>query len=143
MRVGVSGTHGTGKATLAAAPCARLPGHALADEPYYLLEEDGHEFGFPPSIEDYRALLACPVRSLSTPSLPSEIVLDRTPLDYLACLAAAGADPLAETSAAVLRRAFARLDLLVITPITPEAEQALPTAEPPRPRAGSATTPRR
>jgi predicted dehydrogenase len=63
MRVGISGTHRTGKTTLAAALCARLPGHALVDEPYYLLEEQGHEFGFPPSIEDYRALLACSVRS--------------------------------------------------------------------------------
>ena len=135
MRVGISGTHGTGKTTLAAALCARLPGHALADEPYYLLEEEGHEFGFPPSLEDYRALLACSVRSLSAPSLPSAIVLDRTPLDYLAYLAATGADPLAEAGAVVLRRAFARLDLLVITPITPETEQALPAAELPRLRA--------
>ena len=30
MRIGISGTHGTGKTTLAKALCARLPGHALA-----------------------------------------------------------------------------------------------------------------
>ena len=47
MRIGISGTHGTGKTTLAGALCARLPGHVVADEPYYLLEEEGHEFGFP------------------------------------------------------------------------------------------------
>ena len=47
MRVGISGTHGTGKTTLAEALCARLPGHVAADEPYHLLEEDGYEFGFP------------------------------------------------------------------------------------------------
>jgi hypothetical protein len=64
MRVGISGTHGTGKTTLAQALCARLPGHVSADEPYYLLEEQGHEFNVPPSPEDYRALLACSVRSL-------------------------------------------------------------------------------
>jgi predicted dehydrogenase len=58
MRVGISGAHGTGKTTLAEALCARLPGHVVADEPYYLLEEEGYEFGFPPSPEDYRALLA-------------------------------------------------------------------------------------
>ena len=57
MRVGISGTHGTGKTTLAGALCACLPGHVTADEPYYLLEEEGYEFGFPPSSEDYRALL--------------------------------------------------------------------------------------
>jgi AAA domain len=69
MRVGISGTHGTGKTTLAQALCARLPGHVAADEPYYLLEAEGYEFGFPPSAEDYRALLACSVRSLSSPPL--------------------------------------------------------------------------
>ena len=67
MRVGISGTHGTGKTTLAEALCARLPGHVAADEPYYLLEEEGYEFGFPSSLEDYRALLACSVLILSSP----------------------------------------------------------------------------
>ena len=45
----------------------RLPGHVAADEPYYLLEEEGYEFGFPPSPEDYRALLARSVLSLASP----------------------------------------------------------------------------
>ena len=44
MRVGITGTHGTGKTTLAVALCAHLPGHVLADEPYYLLAEEGYEF---------------------------------------------------------------------------------------------------
>jgi hypothetical protein len=67
MRVGISGTHGTGKTTLAEALCARLPGHVVADEPYYLLEDEGYEFGLPPSLEDYRALLARSVHILSSP----------------------------------------------------------------------------
>jgi predicted ATPase len=129
MRVGISGTHGTGKTTLAGALCARLPGHVVADEPYYLLEERGYEFGFPPSPEDYRALLACSLRSLSSPPLLPGVVFDRTPLDYLAYLAATGADPSAEAGTASLRPAFARLDLLVITPITAETERVLPPAE--------------
>ena len=135
MRVGISGTHGTGKTTLAEALCARLPGHVTADEPYYLLEEQGYEFGFPPSPEDYRALLACSVRSLtSLPSRPA-VIFDRTPLDYLAYLTATGADPAAEASTAALKTAFASLDLLVLTPITPETERVLPVAELPRLRA--------
>ena len=102
----------------------------MADEPYYLLEEEGHEFGFPPSLEDYRALLARSVQSLSAP-LPPAIVFDRTPLDYLAYMAAIGADPADEASAAALQPAFASLDLLVITLITAETEQVLPAAEMP------------
>lgn len=131
MRVGISGTHGTGKTTLAGALCARLPGHVVADEPYYLLEDEGYEFGYPPSVEDYRALLARSVRSLiSAPLLPG-VVFDRTPLDYLAYLAAVGAGPPGEASAAALRPAFGSLDLLVITLITPETERVLPAAEMP------------
>jgi AAA domain len=132
MRVGISGTHGTGKTTLAEALCARLPGHVTADEPYYLLEEEGYEFGFPPSLEDYRALLARSVQSLTSPSLLPGIVFDRTPLDYLAYMAAIGADPADEAAAAALQPAFASLDLLVITLITPETEHVLPAAEMPR-----------
>ena len=85
MRIGISGTHGTGKTTLAQALCAHLPGHLTADEPYYLLEEEGYEFAFPPSLDDYRAMLARSVPTLSPPLLP-EVVFDRTPLDYLAYL---------------------------------------------------------
>ena len=132
MRVAISGTHGTAKTTLATALCARLPSHVMAGEPYYLLEEEGYEFGFPPSLEDYRALLARSVQSLSSPPLLPGIVFDRTPLDYLAYLAAIGADPADEAHAAALRPAFASLDLLVITMITPETEQVLPAAEMPR-----------
>jgi AAA domain len=129
MRVGISGTHGTGKTTLAQALCARLPGHVMADEPYYLLEEEGYELGFPPSLEDYRALLARSVHSLTAPPLLPGVIFDRTPLDYLAYLAATGADPAGEADPAALQLAFASLDLLVITLITPETEQVLPAAE--------------
>jgi hypothetical protein len=131
VRIGISGTHGTGKTTLAGVLCARLPGHVVADEPYYLLEEQGYEFGLPPSSEDYRALLACSLRSLSSPPLLPGVVFDRTPLDYLAYLAATGEDPVAEADNAALRPAFTRLDLLVITPITAETERVLPPAEMP------------
>ena len=131
MRIGISGTHGTGKTTLAEALSARLPGHVMVDEAYHLLEEEGHEFGLPPSLDDYRALLARSIRSLSSPGLP-RVVFDRTPLDYLAYMAATGADPSGEASAAALQPAFASLDLLVITLITPQTEQALPAAEMPR-----------
>jgi predicted ATPase len=132
MRVGISGTHGTGKTTLAQALCAHLPGHVLAEELYYLLEEEGYEFSFPPSLEDYRALLARSVRSLAMPPMPPGVVFDRTPLDYLAYMAASGANPEDEADAAALRPALASLDLLVITLITPETEQVLPTADMPR-----------
>jgi hypothetical protein len=135
MRVGISGTHGTGKTTLAQALCACLPGHVTADEPYYLLEEEGYEFEFPPSSEDYRALLARSVQSLTAPPQLPGVIFDRTPLDYLAYLAATGADPADHADAAALHLALASLELLVVTVITPEIEQVLPVAEMPGLRA--------
>jgi predicted ATPase len=132
MRIGISGTHGTGKTTLAEALCAHLPGHVTADEPYYLLEEEGYEFEFPPSLDDYRAMLTRSVQTLSSPSLLRAVVFDRTPMDYLAYLAATAADAERAIDAPATRSAVASLDLLVLTVITPETEQALPTPEMPR-----------
>jgi AAA domain-containing protein len=129
MRVGISGTHGTGKTTLAQALGERLPGHVTAEEPYYLLEEDGYEFAVPPSPEDYGAMLTRSVLSLSSPPVRPGVIFDRTPLDYLAYLAAGGADPSSAAGSARLRAAFMSLNLLVITPITAETEQVLPPAE--------------
>ena len=131
MRIGISGTHGTGKTTLAEAMCARMPGHVTAEEPYYLLEEEGHEFEFPPSLDDYRALLARSLRSLNSPPLPPDVIFDRTPLDYLAYMAATGSDPVREADAAAIQPALASLDLVVITVITPETERVLPAPEMP------------
>jgi hypothetical protein len=131
LRIGISGTHGTGKTTLAAAVCARLPGHVTVDEPYYLLEEEGHEFGAPPSPDDWRALLGRSLRSLnSLPSRPG-VVFDRTPVDYLAYMSVTGADCLREADAGAIRSALTSLDLLVVALITPETERVLPAAEMP------------
>lgn len=131
MRIGISGTHGTGKTTLAEAICAHLPGHVTADEPYYLLEGEGYEFGFPPSLDDYRVLLARSLRTLREPPPLPEVVFDRTPLDYLAYLVATGADVEREADPTAVQSALASLDLIVITVITPEIEQVLPTPEMP------------
>ena len=135
MRIGISGTHGTGKTTLAEALCTHLPGHITADEPYYLLEEEGYEFDFPPSPDDYRALLARSLRCLSDPPPRPGIVFDRTPLDYLAYLVAIGVDVEQGADAPAIQTALARLDLLVLTVITTETEQTLPTPELPGLRA--------
>jgi hypothetical protein len=127
MRIGVSGTHGTGKTTLVAELCARLPGHTSVDEPYFLLEEDGYEFEFPPSTDDYRAQLTRSLLELRSPA--TRVIFDRTPLDFLAYLAAQGASIEAEADTSALRPALASLDLLIVVPITPETERVLPRAE--------------
>lgn len=130
MRIGISGAHGTGKTTLVEDLCAHLAGHVPVDEPYFLLEEEGYEFEFPPSLEDYRAQLRRSLRVLRS-SAP-RVVFDRTPLDFLAYLAAQGADIDDEADPSALRSALASLDLLIVTPVTPETEQVLPRPDMPR-----------
>ena len=46
MRVGISGTHGTGKTTLAQALCAHLPGHVAATSLTTCLRQRGMSSGF-------------------------------------------------------------------------------------------------
>jgi hypothetical protein len=130
MRVGVSGAHGTGKTTLVQELCVHLPGHVPVDEPYFLLEDEGYEFGFPPSPDDYRAQLRCSLRLLR--SAAPGVVFDRTPLDFLAYLAALGASVEDEADPSVLRSALACLDVLIVTPITPETERVLPRPDLPQ-----------
>ena len=128
MRIGVSGAHGTGKTTLVGELCERLDGHVAVDEPYFLLEEEGYEFEFPPSLDDYRAQLRRSLRLLR-PAAP-RVVFDRTPLDFLAYLAALGVEAEADPSA--LRAALASLDLLIVTPVTAETQRVLPRPGLPR-----------
>lgn len=127
MRIGVSGTHGTGKTTLVENLCERLPGHVSVDEPYLLLEEEGYVFAYPPSVADYWVQFRRCLRSFR--SIAPQIVFDRTPLDFLAYLAVLGVDVDAAADNPELHTALASLDLLVVVPITNETERVLPQAE--------------
>lgn len=128
MRIGVSGPHGTGKTTLVEELCARLErGHTAVPEPYVLLEEEGYEFAYPPVAADYWVQLRYAMRLLGDPA--PAVVYDRTPLDFLAYLAAIGVDTEAGIDETAIRTALATLDLLVIVPITTETEHVLPTPE--------------
>lgn len=127
VRIGVSGAHGTGKTTLVEDLCLQLPGYTSVEEPYFMLEADGYTFAYPPSVTDYWAQLQCSVQALRVPGPP--VVFDRTPLDFLAYLAALGVNIDATAESPGIRAALAGLDLLVILPITPETECVLPTPE--------------
>ncbi len=124
MRIAISGAHRVGKTTLAGALADALAGHALVPEPYYLLEDDGHEFEETPSLEDFEAQLERSLTSLEQAG--ADVVFDRCPLDLVAYLRThreAAAFDLDDWLPRV-RDAMATLDLVVFVPI--EAPDRVP-----------------
>jgi hypothetical protein len=117
MRIAISGSHRTGKSTLLSLLSERLPSYATVDEPYHSMEEEGHEFSHPPSIEDFEAQLERSIRDLEDDG--GDVLFDRSPIDFLAYLAAhedADAFDLDEWLPQV-RAALETLDLIVFVPI--------------------------
>src|SRR5688572_21905120 len=117
MRVAISGSHRTGKSTLIAELAALLPSYTCVEEPYHLLEEEGHEFSHPPSVEDFEAQLERCIEALGEAG--SDTLFDRCPLDLLAYLAvhedAEGFD--LEQWLPRVQEAVEALDLVVFVPI--------------------------
>lgn len=125
MRVAFSGTHHVGKSTLIERLAVSLPGHDLVDEPYRLLEDEGHLFSHPPTQEDFEVQLE---RSLAEIEASGpDLLLDRSPLDFVAYLLAEGHDPGTWLDRAA--RDMARLDLVVFVPIETPDRIVLPLGE--------------
>ena len=115
MRIAISGTHATGKSTLAAELARRL-GYDVIEEPYYALADEGHPFEDVPTADDFGAMLDRAVADLSATHSPG-IVFDRSPADYLSYLVVLrGSDGVVEETARTAR-AMSTLDLIVFVPI--------------------------
>jgi len=126
MRIAISGSHLVGKTTLAEALAEALPGHELVPEPYYLLEEDGHEFAEMPSIEDFELQLERSIQCVQESGM--DVVFDRCPLDVLGYLVThRDADAFRrEDWMPRVREAVAKLDLIVFVPIEDPDRVAVP-----------------
>lgn len=84
MRIAVSGAHRTGKTTLIEELSRTLPAYAVVDEPYYLLEEEGHAFAEMPSLEDFELQLERSIQCIADSE--DDQLFDRCPADMLAYL---------------------------------------------------------
>src|SRR5689334_22089307 len=102
-----------------------LPGYATVDEPYYLLEDDGHECSAPPSIEDFEAQLERSLVALEDGD--PDVLFDRCPLDVLAYLLVHDAE--VDDWIERVRDAMQTLDLVVFVPIEDRDRIALPAHE--------------
>jgi predicted ATPase len=127
VRIAFSGTHRTGKTTLVAAIAELLPTYRVIDEPYRLLEESGHDFADPPSVEDFEQQLRTSIELLAT--APADALLDRCPLDFIAYLQAIDDDVDVDDWLDDIRDAMARVDLVILVPIETPERIAVPDHE--------------
>ena len=90
-----------------------LPRYACVEEPYLLLEEDGYEFGWPPSGDDFEAQLDRSVAEIERAG--KRVLFERCPADLLAYLLVGGHDIRAALERS--RHAMHLLDLVVFVAI--------------------------
>lgn len=122
MRIAVAGTHGAGKSTLAEDFVGRHPEYAHEPEPYVWLEGLPEE----PAADDFFEQLQLSVERLKTYRPGDRVIAERSPLDFVAYLAALvelrrGGRP-ADVLASAIEIAgdgLAHLDLLVVLPLEP------------------------
>lgn len=117
MRIAVSGAHRTGKTTLLDELADALPAYQREEEPYHLLEEEGHEFAEMPSLEDFELQLERSIECLADSA--DDQLFDRCPADILAYLLThedAGAFDL-DRWLPRARPAMQRLDLVLFVPV--------------------------
>ncbi|HKI03579.1 MAG TPA: AAA family ATPase [Thermoanaerobaculia bacterium] len=117
MRIAVSGAHRTGKTTLIEELSRALPTYGVVDEPYYLLEEEGHELAEMPSLEDFELQLERSIECLRAGG--KDQLFDRCPADMLAYLIShRDSDRVdVEVWLARVRSVMKRLDLVVFVPV--------------------------
>lgn len=112
-----------------------MPTYTIVDEPYHLMEEEGHEFFYPPSLEDFEAQLERSIQELSQDD--NNVLFDRCPVDFLGYIALhedAGLFDYDEWLPRV-RAALESLDFVVLVPIESRDRIALSSADdegPPR-----------
>lgn len=129
MRIAISGSHRVGKTTLAESLSDALSGHELVPEPYAQLEEEGHEFGEMPSVEDFELQLERSLKGLRE-SGPN-VIFDRCPLDVVAYLTThedADAFELDDWLPGV-HKLVPTLDLIVFVPVEEPDRVAVPRSE--------------
>jgi predicted ATPase len=136
MRVAVSGSHGTGKSTLIAAFLERRRDYVHEPEAYEWLGDDvamGDDDC--PTVEGVELLLKTTLRTVEALQPAMRVILERSPVDYIAYAAASRRtwsaivvrEFLAEYMVSV-RAAVRKLDAIVLVPVS-EAIPARPAED--------------
>ncbi len=129
MKIATAGTHCSGKTTLVEELSRALPTYDVVDEPYYLLEEEGHQFMETPCLEDFELQLDRSIQCIVDGS--GDRLFERCPVDFLAYLFAHRDSMLFDVASWLprVRHAVEQLDLIVFVPIETPDRIRVPGAE--------------
>lgn len=128
MRIAVSGSHCSGKTTLVEDFLQRHPEYAHEPEPYELAEARGAVFSAELTAADVWQQLEISVERLSSYALGSNLIAERSPLDFLAYLEALQAlgredtTHMLDSARELARRGMEHVDLLIVLPLGDDIE---------------------
>jgi hypothetical protein len=136
MRIAVSGTHCSGKSTLAHDFANAHPDYLHLPEPYELMEDlYGEQLGAEPTADDFHRQLEVSVETLRDYPLGARLIAERSPLDFLAYILALGDlgrdrhfAPI-EQASALAASGLEHIDLLVVLPLNDADGMAAPESE--------------
>ncbi|HEY2093563.1 MAG TPA: AAA family ATPase [Thermoanaerobaculia bacterium] len=124
MRIAVSGTHCSGKTTLVEDFLERHPEYVHEPEPYeWLAEARGAAFSAELSAADVWQQLEISVERLSVYGQGSNLIAERSPLDFLAYLDALltlgreDTSPMLDAARQLVSRGMEQVDLLAVLPL--------------------------
>ena len=121
MRIVVSGTHASGKSTLISDFVLSHPEFAVLPDPFEFVDEAGDS----PSAGMFAAQLRVAADRLLDDELGEQVIAERGPVDFLAYIlalaelsGAPASEELVERATARTAAALARVDVLVLLPLT-------------------------
>ena len=132
MKIAVSGTHCSGKTALVEELSRALPTYEVVPEPYYLLEEEGHQFAEMPCLEDFELQLNRSIECII--GTRTDSLFERCPVDFLAYLFAHPDFSGFELAIWLprVREAVEELDLIAFLPVERPDRIQVPNLESPR-----------
>lgn len=128
MRIAVSGSHCSGKTTLVEDFLQRHPEYAHEPEPYELAEAQGAAFSAELTAADVWQQLEISVERLSSYTSGSNVIAERSPIDFLAyfealrTLGREDTSRMLDSARELARRGMEHVDLLVILTLADEIE---------------------
>lgn len=128
MRIAVSGSHCSGKTTLVEDFLQRHPEYAHEPEPYELAEAQSAAFSTELTAADVWQQLEISVERLSSYTSGSNVIAERSPIDFLAYLEALrilgreDTSSMLDSARDLARRGMEHVDLLVILLLSDEIE---------------------